>query len=791
MPHVVSTEIDAPPEKIALLAQLRAEARKRTDPHLAWLRCARPDQILPGGDWRILYYQGGRGCVAPETRIWLPDIRKHVPVKELAEQGKPVTVLALGADGPTPAKADAPFLKGVADLFTFTLEGGTHATVTGEHQFLTPDGWVYAGTLSVGDEIGRGRGWAPSPVWLPILSIEPQGAGPYYDLQVPDLNNYLAEGIWHHNSGKTRSGTQGLAQLIREDKGDPGDWGIIAPTYQSAWTTCVEGPSGILAALGTSMAEIKEHRSATVASAYRTYGEITLHSGHVIRVDSANDGALRVQGKNLKGAYCVAEGELITTWGGDVPVEQVHVGDMVATRSGWGTVTAAGLTRRNAAVVRLTAGDGRARRTLRCTADHRVWAAGRGWVSAALLTADDSVTGIAPRRDYAVLSVEPDGTADVYDLSVAGEPEFFAGGILIHNCSEIGLWLKWATAWDESIAYAVRLGESKIIACGTPKISRPAAKLIRRLLSGEPGVIVRRLRTVDNLANLSGAFYEAIVARASGTRLERQELEGELLDDVENALWTRDLLHAIQVDEIPGADAEHTGLHTVYVGVDPSDGGEESDEQAFAVVGQGEDYKLYVAESWGGRIGPVPFLKKAVLAAAQWHGTLVVEKNHGGAFLIETLRQVMRDLGVYVPYMVVHASLGKRTRAEPVAAMYERGVVRHVNGPHVDLEDQMATFTGAARERSPDRLDALTWACTPFLGYDLGYPDPYKLGAKRWAQSRELDAMAGSQTLFRRRVIAGNYGENTTRQPGAWDLDTFAPQDDVGQGNRPNVKSWS
>src|ERR1017187_1400351 len=473
MPHVVSTEIDAPPEKIALLAQLRAEARKRTDPHLAWLRCARPDQILPGGDWRILYYQGGRG------------------------------------------------------------------------------------------------------------------------------------------SGKTRSGTQGLAQLIREDKGDPGDWGIIAPTYQAAWTTCVEGPSGILAALGTSMAEIKEHRSATVASAYRTYGEITLHSGHVIRVDSANDGALRVQGKNLKGAYC----------------------------------------------------------------------------------------------------------------------------------SEIGLWLKWATSWDESIAYAVRLGESKIIACGTPKISRPAAKLIRRLLSGEPGVIVRRLGPVDTPPTLSGAFNEAIVPRASGTRLERQELEGELLDDVENALWTRDLLHAIQVDEIPGADAEHTGLHTVYVGVDPSDGGEESDEQAYTVTGQGEDYKLYVAESWGGRIGPVPFLKKAVLAAAKWHGTLVVERNHGGAYLVETLRQVMRDLGVYVPYMVVHASLGKGSRAEPVAAIYERGVVRHVNGPHVDLEDQMATFTGAARERSPDRLDALTWACTPFLNYDLGFPDPYKLGAKRWAQSRELDAM--------------------------------------------------
>jgi phage terminase large subunit-like protein len=514
--------IKAPPDRIARLAELQKEAKQRKDPHLAWLRCARPDQILPGGDWRILYYQGGRG------------------------------------------------------------------------------------------------------------------------------------------SGKTRSGTQGLAQLIREHEGAPADWGIIAPTYQAAWTTCVEGPSGILAAFGTSMAEINEHRSSTVKSAYRTYGEITLHSGHVLRVDSANDGALRVQGKNLAGAYC----------------------------------------------------------------------------------------------------------------------------------SEIGLWTKWSTAWDESIAYAVRLGASKIIACGTPKISRPAAKLIRRLLSGEPGVIVRRLRTVDNLANLSGAFYEAIVARASGTRLERQELEGELLDDVEHALWTRDLLHAIQVDEIPGADEEHLGLHTVYVGVDPSDGGEESDEQAYCVMGQGPDYKLYVAESWGGRIGPVPFLKKAVLAAARWKGTLVVEKNHGGAFLLATLQQVMSDLGVHVPYMMVHASIGKRSRAEPVAAMYERGVVRHL-GPFVDLEDQMATFTGAARERSPDRLDSLCWAATPFLNYDFGPPKPWKPGARRWQAANDLDKMAGPSTLFRRRIIAGNYGEKTTRQPGAWDLDTFAPQDDDGRTMRPNVKVWS
>lgn len=776
--------IQAPPEKIARLAELRKEARQRADPHHAWLRTARPDQKLPAGDWRILYFQGGRGCVAAGTRIWLPVTGEHVPVEELAGAGNPITVLALSGSGPGLARASAPFLKGEDVLWEFRIEGGLCVTVTDEHRFLTLQGWQHARDCKVGDLLACGT----SASWQAVASIRNVGSGPYYDLEVPGPANYLAEGIWHHNSGKTRSGTQGLAQLIREHKGEPGDWGIIAPTYQAAWTTCVEGPSGILAALGTSMAEVKEHRSTTVASAYRTYGEIALHSGHVIRVDSANDGALRVQGKNLIGAYCIAAGEMVTTARGRVPVDQVKPGDRVATRLGWREVTASALTRSAADVVRVVASGGY---SVRCTGNHRVWTANRDWVRADSLRPGDRVMSEPSRRLHAILFVTPDGTADVYDLTVKDAHEFFAGGILVHNCSEIGLWIKWQTAWDESIAYAVRLGESKIIACGTPKISRPAAKLIRRLLSGEPGVIVRRLRTVDNLANLSGAFYEAVVARASGTRLERQELEGELLDDVENALWTRDLLHAIQVDEIPGADAEHTGLHTVYVGVDPSDGGEESDEQAYTVVGQGEDYKLYVAESWGGRIGPVPFLKKAVLSAAKWHGTLVVEKNHGGAYLVETLRQVMRDLGVYVPYTMVHASLGKRSRAEPVAALYERGVVRHVNGPHVELEDQMVTFTGAARERSPDKLDSCVWACTPFLNYDLGFPDPYKLGAKRWAQSQELDRMAGSQTMFQRRVIAGQYGKTAVRSPGAWDLDTFAPADDVGQGSRPNVKQWS
>ena len=511
--------IQAPPDKLRRLADLQREVRQRADPHLTWLRCARPDQLLPDGDWRITYFQGGRGA------------------------------------------------------------------------------------------------------------------------------------------GKTRSSAQGLAQLIREHEGTPCDWGIVAPTYRAAWTTCVEGESGFLAALGTSAGEVKNGTSATVAYAHRSYGEIGLHNGHVIYVDSANDGALRVQGKNLTACWC----------------------------------------------------------------------------------------------------------------------------------SEIGLWLKWVTAWDESIAYAVRRGASKIIADGTPKVSRPAAKLIRRLLRDEPGVIVRRLRTVDNLANLSETFYRSVVARATGTRLERQELEGELLDDVENALWTRDLLESLQADDIPGGD--YAGLSQVYVGADPSDGTEESDECAYTVCGMGQDRRLYIPESWGGRIGPVAFLKRVVLTADQWHGTVVLEKNHGGAYLEATLRQVMRDLGVTVPYMVVHASQAKRTRAEPVAALYERGIIRHARGPHVELEDQMVTFTGAAGERSPDRLDSAVWACSPFLDHDFDARTSRRPpGPRRWAVSEDLERM-GQDTATRMRARLRGRDHQDDR-PDPWSADSFAPQPDDGRPERPNVHSW-
>lgn len=494
-------------------------------------------------------------------------------------------------------------------------------------------------------------------------------------------------------SGKTRAGAQGLADIIQDDTDGEGEYGIIAPTYADAWTKCVEGESGILRALGTSMAEVKDHRSNIVRSAWRTYGQVVLHSGLIIYVDSADEGGLRIQGRNLKAAWC----------------------------------------------------------------------------------------------------------------------------------DEIGLWKKWEVAWGESLKYAVRMGVSKIICTGTPKVSMSARKLIRSLIRDEPehgGVITRRLRTIDNIANLSEAFYRAVVGSAKGTRLERQELEGELLDDVANSLWTRELIEASQSPGV-GEDGGPPWLTNVYIGVDPSDGKEDSDEQAYTVVGRGmaDDPHLYVVESWGDQESPVMFAKRVVKKAQELDATLVIEKNHGGEWLMATFNQVMKEVG-RVRILEVHASHAKRTRAEPVSALYERGIVRHCQKQvtyqitdarsgektwhtdterFVELEDQMCSFTGAAGERSPDRLDSLVWACTPFLDRWFGPPVPG--GKREWLRNDDLD-MGTDVTGHLAEVTASVPGTRAQRrlaeahggaydQDKDWGLDSFAPaEDDTPNGGNPNRRDW-
>ncbi len=384
----------------------------------------------------------------------------------------------------------------------------------------------------------------------------------------------------------------------------------------------------------------------------------------------------------------------------------------------------------------------------------------------------------------------------------------------MHNCSEIGLWDKWETAWKESVVYAVRDGRSQIIVDGTPKASRKARKLIRSFIRNDPehgGVIIRKLRTRDNIANLSEAFVRAVVGGFRGTRLEQQELEGELLDDVANALWTRDLLDSIKVPGV-GQPGGPQVLFKTYIGVDPSDGSDDSDEQAYTVVGKGmpEDRHLYVAENWGGQKSPVLFAKRVIRKAVEWNATVVVEKNHGGKWLTAVFAQAQKDMRTSVRVETVHASDAKRARAEPVAVMYDRysddgrPLVLHCHRTWKDgdghmqmdehmpeLEDCMATFTGAAGERSPDRLDSLVWGASKFLRETFGPPG--KSGRRQWAGSEELGSVGvpeEARAQRRMREIHSKAVQGIDAAP--WDLDGFSPQDDREVLARPrnNVRAW-
>lgn len=270
-------------------------------------------------------------------------------------------------------------------------------------------------------------------------------------------------------------------------------------------------------------------------------------------------------------------------------------------------------------------------------------------------------------------------------------------------CDELASW-RYAEAWD-MLMLGLRLGANpRSVVTTTPKPIR----LVKNLLA-DPGVAVTRGATDENRDNLAPAFLQAIVRRYEGTRLGRQELQAELIEDLPGALWTRAMIDRARVTAAPE-------LRRVVVAIDPAvSAGEESAETGIIVAGLGSDGHGYVLDDLSGRFAPYDWAARAV-AAYRTHKAdrIVAEINNGGDLVEATLRMV--DAGA--SYRGVRASRGKAVRAEPVAALYEQGRVHHL-GALPELEDQMCALAADFdRERggvSPDRVDALVWALTDLL----------------------------------------------------------------------------
>ncbi len=270
-------------------------------------------------------------------------------------------------------------------------------------------------------------------------------------------------------------------------------------------------------------------------------------------------------------------------------------------------------------------------------------------------------------------------------------------------CDELAKWRNAEDAFD-MLQFGLRLGaRPRQLITTTP---RPTA-LIRRLIA-DPRTAVTRAATQANAAHLSPAFLAEVVARYAGTRLGRQEILGEIIEDRLGALWTRAMIEACRVTAAPP-------LARIVVGIDPPAGARGGDACGIVAAGRAEDGAVYVLEdATVAGLAPAGWAARAVALYRRLAAdTLVAEVNQGGAMV----RAVLQQVDPAVPVKAVHATRGKWLRAEPVAAMYAQGTVRHA-APFPELEDQMCEFapSGLSGGRSPDRLDALVWAVTELTG---------------------------------------------------------------------------
>lgn len=290
-------------------------------------------------------------------------------------------------------------------------------------------------------------------------------------------------------------------------------------------------------------------------------------------------------------------------------------------------------------------------------------------------------------------------------LYSADTPDRFRGpGIDLFVADELAAW-RYPEAWDQAML-SLRVGKHpRAVIATTP---RPT-DIIRGLLKREgQDVAVSRGSTYDNKANLAAPFLAQVVRQYEGTRLGRQELDGEVLDDNPGALWQR-----AQFDE-PGLRIKSAPeLVRVVVAVDPAvSANEDSDETGIVVAGVDSAGFAYVLED-GTLSGATPNeWAKQVVALYRAHSAdrVIGEVNNGGDLVEANVRTVEPNL----PFTQVRATRGKAVRAEPIAALYEQKRVRHV-GVLAKLEDQMCTWDPGFAGKSPDRVDALVWALTELM----------------------------------------------------------------------------
>jgi phage terminase large subunit-like protein len=369
----------------------------------------------------------------------------------------------------------------------------------------------------------------------------------------------------------------------------------------------------------------------------------------------------------------------------------------------------------------------------------REWVRETDMVNLIAATADDArdimiegesgILAICPRQDRPRYNAHksrlewPNGARSL--IFTAEEPERLRGKQ--HKklwCDEACSW-RYEDSWDQAM-FGLRIGANpQAVVTTTPK----PIKLLRDLIA-DPNTVVTRGSTYDNRANLSAKFYEKIIRKYEGTRLGRQELNAELLDDNPRALWQRAWLDRDRAKEAPA-------LRRIVVGLDPNVKNRDRaillkksdtlDEAGIVIAGDAGNGHYYVLADRSLDAGPNEWGAAAVKAYRDFTADRIIgEVNNGGDMVEMNIRAVDTN----VSYKSVTASRGKAIRAEPISALYEQGRVHHV-GSFAQLEDEMCDFDPITTVKSPNRMDALVWALTELSDQTgFGLLDYYGKAAK-------------------------------------------------------------
>ena len=296
-------------------------------------------------------------------------------------------------------------------------------------------------------------------------------------------------------------------------------------------------------------------------------------------------------------------------------------------------------------------------------------------------------------------------TGAIARLFSADEPERLRGP----QCEafwadEMCAWRFIQEAWD-NLAFGFRLGKDpRGIITTTPKPVKQLKELVNH-----PACIVTRGSTYENRSNLATGFFQDVIRRYEGTRLGRQELNAEILDDTPGALWTRQMIEATRIRL---GDVRWDLITRIVVAIDPAvSATDDADETGIVVAGLTRSQHVVVLDDLTCKESPASWARIAVNAFVTRHADRIVGEVNNGGDLVE---RNIRSIAPNVPFRAVRASRGKAVRAEPVAALYEQGRVHHV-GAFPEMEDQLCTFVPGVAQKSPDRMDALVWAVTELL----------------------------------------------------------------------------